>query len=152
MFVFMPHPEFYKSAQVLDNRRLGLARVNAWRILRDLRGEDKNGYSTSPSVNMWRTHEGALAWYGMQLCEEWISRGYKDNMYDKFEAMFDEYKERRRSGDNRITVPSWLGNEDIHASHRSNLLRRNKKWYSQFNWEEENDLPFIWPDYVKYNY
>jgi len=42
-------------------------------------------------------------------------------------------------------LPLWLGNEELHASHRSNLLRKAPLWYGQFGWTEPDDLPYIWP-------
>jgi hypothetical protein len=41
--------------------------------------------------------------------------------------------------------PPWLGNESFHASHRSNLLRKDFDYYSQFKWTEPTTLPYIWP-------
>ena len=36
---FLPYPDFVKSAKALDYKRLGKQRVEAWQILRALRGE-----------------------------------------------------------------------------------------------------------------
>ena len=46
---------------------------------------------------------------------------------------------------NDTGAPKWLGNKKFHASHRSNLLRKDREWYSQFGWTEPDDLPYIWP-------
>jgi hypothetical protein len=45
----------------------------------------------------------------------------------------------------KITLPIWHGNKNFHESHKSNLLRKNKKHYSKFNWETPSNLPYIWP-------
>ena len=42
-------------------------------------------------------------------------------------------------------MPSWLGDLDFHASHRSNLLRKDPEWYGQFGWNDPHDLPYVWP-------
>ena len=42
-------------------------------------------------------------------------------------------------------MPRWLGLDAFHASHRSNLLRKDRSHYSQFNWTEHDDLPYHWP-------
>ena len=42
-------------------------------------------------------------------------------------------------------LPPWLGTESLHASHRSNLLRKDPDWYGRFGWTEPPDLPYIWP-------
>ena len=47
---------------------------------------------------------------------------------------------------NKIIYPHWLGYEPFHASHRSNLLRKDAEYYSQFGWTEPDNLPYIWGD------
>lgn len=33
----------------------------------------------------------------------------------------------------------------MHASHRSNLLRKEPEHYTQFGWTEPPDLAYVWP-------
>jgi hypothetical protein len=42
-------------------------------------------------------------------------------------------------------IPLWLGNQDFHNSHRSNLSRKDPVYYAQFNWDVPDNLPYIWP-------
>lgn len=80
---------------------------------------------------MWQGYRDALALYHNIMIEEWIQRGYNNTM------VLEEV------GDN-IEFPPWI-NGPIHASHRSNLLRKDQKYYSKFGWEEPNNLPYVWP-------
>lgn len=42
--------------------------------------------------------------------------------------------------------PSWLGDEDLHLSHQSNLIRKNPEFYRQrFGPNVPDNLPYIWP-------
>jgi len=41
-------------------------------------------------------------------------------------------------------LPKWLGNENFHASHRSNLLRKKPEFYSKYKWKENSNNPYIW--------
>jgi len=41
-------------------------------------------------------------------------------------------------------LPVWIGDEELHASHRSNLLRKDPEHYGQFEWEEPDDLEYVW--------
>jgi hypothetical protein len=50
-----------------------------------------------------------------------------------------------RAGDDS-GAPPWLGCDEFHSSHRSNLLRKLPEHYSQFGWSEPNDLPYVWPN------
>ena len=89
-----------------------------------------------PIVKMWQGYEQALLRYGMAICEEWKTKGYKDTMLDKFVNSYNIEKD--------IGYPSWFGKKSFHASHRSNLLRKNKEYYSKFDWKEPDNLPYVW--------
>src|SRR3546814_11842397 len=41
-------------------------------------------------------------------------------------------------------MPPWLGNAAFHASHRSNLLRKDPGFYGRYGWPEPPDLPYVW--------
>lgn len=129
MQTFLPYPNFEQSAKVLDRQRLGKQRVEVLTLL-------KGGWKNHPASKMWHGHERYLALYGMAICDEWISRGYKDTCREKIKFYFE-----RQSG----SPPPWLGREDFHASHRSNLLRKSPDYYGKFGWAEGPDLPYVWP-------
>lgn len=133
MQTFLPYPDFAASAQVLDYRRLGKQRVETKQILNALSGLSK-GWVNHPASLMWRGHESALVEYGYAMTLEWRRRGYKDTMLPWFE-------ERRCPV---FVLPSWVGREDIHSSHRSNLLRKDPVFYGQFGWTESATLPYVW--------
>lgn len=137
MQTFLPYPDFGLSAYVLDYRRLGKQRVEAYQILRTLLAIS-TGWKNHPATNMWRGYEGSLAEYGMIVCSEWIGRGYKDTLKPKFAELYDEYKLDLH------VYPDWLGDEAFHLSHQSNLTRKDPDHYGQF-WDVPNDLPYIWP-------
>lgn len=80
---------------------------------------------------MWRGYENALNLYLQAITKEWIDRGFKNNLY-----------EITTKGD--IIYPWWLGDRLFHDSHKSNLLRKNKAWYSQY-FKLPDNLPYIWP-------
>jgi hypothetical protein len=42
-------------------------------------------------------------------------------------------------------MPSWLGDERVHSSHRSNLLRKRPEHYGLLGWTEGPDMPYHWP-------
>ena len=49
----------------------------------------------------------------------------------------------------KIIMPDWIGNEKFHSSHRANLLRKDEKFYSKFNWSEDKTNPYAWYDTSK---
>lgn len=133
MQTFLPLPDFVETAKVLDWRRLGKQRCEAWQIIQALCGG--TGWVNHPAVKMWRGHVSCLAAYGVTICDEWISRGYRDTMRQRFGPyLVDE-----------PTPPRWLGDSAFHLAHRSNLLRKNLAHYRQFWPDDPDDLPYIWP-------
>lgn len=129
MQTFLTYPNLRDSVKCLDNKRLGKQRVEAMQILNCL--ANPNRWRNHPAVKMWKGYENALTHY-MNLCiDEWIRRGFKNTM-KKREVTFP------------VRYPDWL-NDVFCASHRSNLLRKNKEWYSQFRWTESDNMPYIWP-------
>jgi len=138
MQTFLPYSDFKISAKVLDNRRLGKQRVEAYQIARILTGvQQSKGFSNHPAVLMWKGHENSLIEYGITICDEWINRGFKDTVKEKLRNMCPLQSVALK--------PSFIGNEKFHASHRSNLLRKNFDHYSKFGWSENVELPYFWP-------
>lgn len=134
MQTFLPIPDFAASARVLDWRRLGKQRVEAWMlhdVLTNAASRFRN-WSRHPVVPMWRGHEDALALYFWTMVDEWTGRGYRSTI------------SLPRPG-GRVAMPPWLGNERLHSSHRSNLIRKDPAWYGQFGWDESPDQPYWWP-------
>lgn len=142
MQTFLPYPSFSESAKVLDNKRLGKQRVEAYQILRVLLGES-TGWKHHPAVKMWEGYEGSLCRYAEDICREWISRGFKDSILEKLNIM------RMTIGMGKewesYNSPEWLGDKWFHTSHRSNLLRKDPIHYGKFGWTEPSTLPYVWP-------
>lgn len=145
MQTFLPHSRFGQSARVLDYRRLGKQRVEAKQLLKALgayppallkpeeaRPRPGSGWANHPAARMWAENTAALSKYHNVVIDEWEARGYNNTM-------------PRIPLPNVIAYPSWLGDPDFHASHRSNLLRKDLEYYSQFNWSEPDNLEYIWP-------
>jgi len=137
MQTFLPYRNFQKTAKSLDRQRLGKQRVEAWQILQAITNKDY-GWQNHPAVKMWRGYEVALSEYGIDVCKEWIDRGYKDTLLERFEDFFIQQ-------DMPVEYPDWLGNETFHSKHRGTLLYKNYEWYSQFGWTETPVYEYFWP-------
>jgi hypothetical protein len=148
MQTFLPYDSFTKTAEVLDYRRLGKQRIEAMQIINaaEMRrlGIDRiyivkekrykaTGWYNHPATVTWENYIPALKHYCNLMIIEWIKRGYKNTM-----SFYDINQP--------IVIPPFIGNEKLHASHRSNLLRKDYKYYSQFGWTESPDMPYYWPD------
>ena len=89
------------------------------------------GWINHPIVKMWEQYPDALAIYHNYCIDEWINRGYKNTM-------------KKIIINDNIIMPKWLGDERLHSSHKSNLLRKYPEYYKKFNWAETPDLPYFW--------
>jgi len=132
MQTFLPLPNFLESMRCLDKSRLG---NQIWREGYTL---IRGGWKNHPASKMWRGHEYQLGLYLLAGCQILEERG------KSYPAVIDRIKsEMAKFTDTGL--PSWFGDDKFHASHRSNLLRKDPVWYGQFGWNEPPDLPYIWP-------
>ena len=132
MQTFLPIADMHESVKALDNKRLGKQRVEALQILNTLEGRSR-GWRHHPAVRMWVGYEQALRTYHNLCIQEWIGRGFRNNMPLMVEI------------GGCPDVPPWFGDDRVHASHRSNLLRKDPQYYGQHGWTEPHDLPYFWP-------
>lgn len=129
MQTFLPHPSFEDSAKVLDYRRLGKQRVEAYQILRTLRGIS-SGWANHPATKMWIGYEDALSNYLRAMIHEWIVRGYNNTM--EIPQLIPD-----------AAMPPWFGDERVHSSHRANLKRKDPTHYASYT--EDPAMPYFWP-------
>jgi len=143
MQTFLPYPDFVKSAQCLDRARLGKQRVEASQLLKTLTGLS-DGWLNHPATKMWKGYEAALALYGVRMCEEWIDRGYNDNLLPYFQEELFIYHGRKPLS--TLELPPWFGDENLHRSHRANLIRKFSDHYTPLFGELPME-PYFWPRY-----
>jgi hypothetical protein len=146
---FLPYADFEASARTLDVRRLGKQRVEALQILNALTVPG-HGWRNHPAVLMWRGYEEALCRYCLDVCRVWTGLGYRDTCAAKVTAALHE-----RLGIDRIRtqdelrgaggLPPWLGDEALHRSHRSSLVRKDPDHYRPQFGDVPDDLEYVWP-------
>lgn len=137
MQTFLPYKSFEASAKSLDMKRLGKQRVETLQLLNSITGKTQGrGWTNHPCRAMWSKHVPALVEYGLIICREWLSRGYKDTCYDKI-AAFGVVKSPE--------MPWWLGNDIFHTSHQANLVRKKPEFYRQLWPTVDSSIPYQWP-------
>jgi len=130
MQTFLPYPNYTKSMRCLDNKRLGN------QVYRECKTLINGNWRNHPASKMWRGYEFELCKYALAgLFELWRrGRFYPDHFRFFLGKLFTTHICRR---------PKWFGNPGFHASHRSNLLRKDE-FYAQYGWIEPKDLPYVW--------
>ena len=132
MQTFLPYQDFDKSIKSLDYKRLGKQRVEAYQLLCSIY-VPSYGWKQHPAYKMWLPYPNALRLYMNMCIEEWVRQGYNNTM-------------QLANITEKIVYPKWLGDERVHASHRSNLLFKDYNYYKRFNWKEPNNLAYYWPE------
>ena len=130
---FFPVPNSLVSADILDKKRCFKNLVESQQILNTIEGRSK-GWINHPAVKMWVGHANALKDY---------SNSFFDICINKHKINIQKLKKYKIVGN--ILYPKWVGDERFHSSHRSNLLRKDKIYYSKFGWTETPNLPYWWP-------
>jgi hypothetical protein len=149
MQTFLPVADFVDSARLLDSARLGKQRVETLQILRAIELPDY-GWASHPVVLMWRGRTPSLVAYGLAMARVWRDRGFADSTAAQIGEFAPQVvgvpqEELAAAG----LLPSWLGDEELHRSHRSNLIAKDPDFYRHRFAErfgpEPDDLPYVWP-------
>jgi hypothetical protein len=90
---------------------------------------------------MWSGHLPALADYGFAICDEWTGRGYVDNCRPQIAELRDKFVADGMDD----TLPSWFGDDALHLSHQSNLIRKMPEHYGPMFPGVSDDLEYVWP-------
>ena len=149
MQTFLPVADFTGSARLLDSPRLGKQRVETLQVLRALELPDY-GWTSHPVVTMWRGRTAALVVYGLAVVAAWRERGFADSTATLIgEFAPDVVGATQAELADAGLLPSWVGDEALHRSHRSNLLAKEPDFYRprlrELFGEEPEDLPYLWP-------
>lgn len=140
MQTFLPYVDFKRTARVLDDKRCGKQRVEAYQILNIITGRrPESRWRNHPAVKMWIGYERALLEYAFMVIFEWRSRNFNDNMLGVLNSEFTKLNSAR------IIRPHWLGDQRLHSSHRASLLFKKPEHYSKFRWKEEPKIEYYWP-------
>lgn len=166
MQTFVPYPDYDRSARVLDDARQPNQRREALQILftllrlPKLDGSPRRGWFNHPAVKMWRGHEYELVLYGIAMCREFRRRGGNDQCLPKFECFVGGDPSRMPDDLSALRIrewveqygtlpetpkPPWWGREDVHRSHRSQLIQKLPEYYRPRFPNTPDDLPYIWP-------
>lgn len=148
MQTFLPYPDFERSLRVLDAKRLGKQRVETIQVVRALT-RPGYGWANHPAVLMWKGHEEALGRYGLTSCDVWVELGFGDTCAltiatDLRAASVERIRSQAELADVHA-LPGWLGDDDLHRSHQSALVRKDPEHYRPLFPDVPDDLPYVWP-------
>jgi hypothetical protein len=145
---FLPYADFERSARTLDATRLGKQRVETIQVVRALT-RPGYGWAHHPAVLMWKGFEEALGRYGFTCCHVWTELGFADtcaltiaaDLHTAGVTTVRTQSELAAAG----VLPGWLGDEAMHRSHQSALVRKDPQHYRPLFPGTPDDLPYVWP-------
>lgn len=142
MNTLVPLSDVNACAEVLEERHLNRLRSDIVQVLKgccEPAPEPGSEVKEHPAIKMWRGNEPFLIKFGTAVCIEWQSRGNSDATLKKILGFKSDFEESSRE------QPEWWGNEEVHDSHKSYLLRLKPSHYRRFWPELSDELPMIWP-------
>ncbi len=148
MQTFLPYADFERSARSLDRKRLGKQRVETIQIVRALT-RPGYGWGNHPAVLMWKGFEEALGRYGFVCCAVWTDLGFGDTCATTIGSDLGAAGVRTVRTQAELSgagaLPPWLGDEAVHRSHQSALVRKDPDHYRPIFPDVPEDLPYLWP-------
>jgi hypothetical protein len=117
--------------------------VEVLQILRALRIEGY-GWQSHPAVMMWRGHVEALVAYAEACNADWEGRGHRDTTRLQILEFAPSVRDQPALAAAGL-LPPWLGDDELHRSHQSALVRKNPEHYRRFFPNVPDDLPYLWP-------
>ena len=145
---FLPFADFERSARALDRQRLGKQRVETIQVVRALTWPDY-GWANHPAVLMWKGFEEALGRYGFTCCDAWVDLGFGDTCAATIATDLSAAGVVTVRTQSELAaadaLPPWLGDEALHRSHQSSLLRKDHDHYRPLFPDVPDDLPYVWP-------
>jgi hypothetical protein len=135
MQTFLPYANYQQSVHILDMKRLGKQRVETFQIMKVLKK------LSEPATEKEKVgYEASLLDYQEETIAEWVDRGYLDTCWVKtlevFESMNVRYDRQ---------PPPWFGNDDLHESHQSSLVRKAPDYYRPIFPDVPDDIEYVWP-------
>lgn len=151
---------FKASCNALDNKRLCKQRVEAMQLINliklrkqlnvhgRLSREDKEKHFTSKGVRMptWINHVATLMWedhletlclYMNVTIDTWCSRKNKNGQPTKNTMVKNNINVQL------LSLPPFIGNNEFHATHRANLIRKDINFYGT-KWHDIPCTGYLW--------
>lgn len=148
MIVWMPYTKPGASAQSLTVAHLNEQIAAAEGLLRLLREEDldENHKEWLPT-QMWVGFEYSLCIHGLMAANELATVRKKPGNMKSIAYLATIGKELEEMPGIDRGSPPWLGDLDVHRSHRSNLIMRHPKYTLQWKGVPSR-MPVLWPQLV----
>ena len=140
MQTYLPDPDFYVSAKLLDKKRLNNQRNENFVIADCLLGllPPNHPWMKHPAVRMWQGHEIAFSRYMQDIHYTCSKRGIKSAPETILRVVKTMVRLAEHNPEDDGSDPDWIGGF-VHENHRAKLLFKDPEYYQQHNWKEKPD-------------
>ncbi len=139
MMIWLPYPDFTKSVSCLNTQHLNRQRANCQVLSKSF--ISPNRWNHVPTFKAWKNYYEVFQYYHDVCVKEWVKRGFRT-----IAVLYEAPKPDKRD------LPWFIGEEQYHASHRSNLLRLDPTYAGIEGWREPSNLPYLWPNMNNYQF
>lgn len=133
MQTYLPYPDCSLSACCLDDKRLLKQRLDAFAIYIALKNKKRGEIFKDPAVMMWDGSITGLMWYHNLIADRARLRGLTTELNLITEKI------------QPVILPRWFGDQRVHDSHKSALMKRDPHHYSIWFGDFPQNLPLLWP-------
>lgn len=143
MQTFMPYPDIYKSAMVLDMQRLNKQILESDQMITAEIANNDKFYKNHPVRKMWAKNVGAHKVYRDIMLKAWYERGGKGTRVFYYNS--GSYFTRQDSNPSATNpeFPEWFNSEELNKiskSHRKALLIKKFDYYKDLFPEDIDNL------------
>lgn len=159
---WLPHANLLASAAALHPDDLARQRIHNWQLISLLSCylvSDENlwhcCWREHPLVLQWKNYLPFLMEYNRAVAKVYnrgsatggqlMPASQPDPVLTQCEELFDAAVEAGACDAEVSFVPGWIGNAGYHASHQSNLVRKNPEFYSNLFPNVTENLKYVWP-------
>ena len=173
MQTFLPFADFQRSANVLDNKRLGKQILECYQIMLALSKDNVDGVEELRSlgvedktvVGLWhqqrtgveenayhppyRNHPATLMWKGNERALwDYATACHLEwfaRGYHSYEKTVAKTFILAKHFKPRLASPVFLGDEAFHQSHRAALYRKDPEYYYAYEKDAKVSSGYVWP-------
>lgn len=149
---WLPYDNYAESADILTDRHIFMQLQDCTKLLYWLTEMPLNRRTPSkaqlehPCVIQWRGYVPSLYDYTLEIMMVAYERSSLTNKQEQISEMAENINILDGLVSNmKEETPSWLGNEDYHLSHKSNLIRLSRSAYESIWPDVPDNLELIWP-------
>lgn len=141
--IFLPYPDYQKTAAALAEVTLNHEIFAICELMECVHQTERSQEVDVDSrlLSAWQGHEVSLIELGLTCLDEFAKRGKQLLIRERMAWHMD----CATSGEFSMEKPAWVGDDDIHTSHKAKLIRDVPEYYLEKFPGVDANLSVVWP-------